>query len=253
MKIELNDKVVLVTGASRGIGAAIALQMGRSGATVALHANNGISKVESLAEICGNGSRAFQANLADVDSVKALFDQVMATFGRMDVIVNNAGIAIESPMTEEDDDWLAKWEATLKVNLTAVGLLCKKAITHFIDDKRSGIIINISSRAAFRGDTADYVAYAASKGGVVALTKSLARAYGKNDITAFGIAPGFTRTDMAQDFIDAYGEDYVIDDLALNELTEPDDIAKTAVFLASGLAKHATGTTIDINAGSYVR
>ena len=85
------------------------------------------------------------------------------------------------------------------------------------------------------------------------LTKSLARAYGKENITVFGVAPGFTRTDMAQDFIDTYGENYVVDDLALSELTEPKDIAQMVAFLASGLAKHATGTTIDINAGSYVR
>ncbi|MEM6526357.1 MAG: SDR family oxidoreductase, partial [Bacteroidota bacterium] len=116
-----------------------------------------------------------------------------------------------------------------------------------------GIIINISSRAARRGDTSDYLAYAASKGGLEAITKSIARAYGKKGITAFGVAPGFTRTDMAQDFIKAYGEDYVLNDLSLPELTEPKDIAQTVVFLASGLARHATGTTIDINAGSYVR
>lgn len=253
MKIELKNKIVLVTGASRGIGEAIALAMAKSGATVALHANYNISKAEALATTCGNNSKAFQADLSKTGDVQRLFDEVIATYGKMDIIVNNAGIAIESDMAEDDNGWLSDWEKTLSTNLTAVGLLCKKSINHFIDNHISGIIINISSRAAFRGDTADYVAYAASKGGVAALTKSLARAYGKNDITAFGVAPGFTRTDMAQDFIDAYGEKYVIDDIALNELTEPEDIANTTVFLASGLAKHATGTTIDINAASYVR
>ena len=115
-----------------------------------------------------------------------------------------------------------------------------------------GRIVNISSRAAFRGDQPDYLAYAASKAGLVALTRSLARAYGKDGIVAFNVAPGFTRTEMAQDFIDQYGEDYAVSDIALTRLTEPKDIAPTLVFLASGLADHATGATIDINAASYV-
>ena len=117
----------------------------------------------------------------------------------------------------------------------------------------SGIIINISSRAAHRGDTPDYLAYAASKGGMESLTKSIARAYGKDNITAFGVAPGFTRTAMAKDFIDTYGEDCAVQDMALSKLTEPQDVAQIVLFLASGLGKHATGTTIDVNAGNYVR
>ena len=125
------------------------------------------------------------------------------------------------------------------------------AVAHF-QQHGGGRIINVASRAAFRGDTPDYMAYAASKGGLVALTRSLARGFGKDGICAFTLAPGFTRTDMAQDFIDAYGEDYATSDLALNTLTAPEDIAPTAVFLASGYADHATGATIDLNAGSYV-
>ncbi|WP_317129010.1 SDR family NAD(P)-dependent oxidoreductase [Mangrovivirga cuniculi] len=113
-------------------------------------------------------------------------------------------------------------------------------------------MINISSRAAYRGDTPDYLAYGASKGALVSLTKSIARAYGKDDIKAFEIAPGFTRTDMAQDFIDQYGENYALDDIALKNLTEPGDISPTIVFLLSGKADHLTGTSIDVNAGSYV-
>jgi NAD(P)-dependent dehydrogenase (short-subunit alcohol dehydrogenase family) len=112
-------------------------------------------------------------------------------------------------------------------------------------------LVNISSRAAFRGDTEDYLAYAASKGGVVSLTRSIARAFGKDNIKAFDLAPGFTHTEMAQVFIDKYGEDYVKDG-ALPNMTEPADIARMVVFLASGNADHATGTTIDMNAGSYV-
>lgn len=112
--------------------------------------------------------------------------------------------------------------------------------------------MNVASRAAFRGDTPEYLAYAASKAGMVALVRSIARGCGKDGIVAFTVAPGFTRTEMAQDFIDAYGEDYASRDMALQRMTEPEDIAPTIAFLLSGMADHATGATIDLNAGSYV-
>ena len=252
MTIDLSNKIVLVTGASRGIGAAIARSIGECGGTVAVHANANLDSARALSVEIGKNSQAFQADLGIMKEVEQLYQQVLKEYGRIDVLVNNAGIAMSAPIEEENSDWLENWNKTMTVNLTATALLCKMALPGFIQQE-DGIIINISSRAAFRGDQSEYLAYAASKGGMTALTKSIARAYGKQNITAFGVAPGFTRTDMAQDFIDTYGEGYVLNDLSLNELTEPKDIAQTVVFLASGLAKHATGTTIDINAGSYVR
>jgi len=252
MKIDLKDKVVLVTGASRGIGKAIAFSLSEAKATVAIHYNKNKAAAEELNEGLGSQSKTFQADLNNTNESKGLVKRVFDHYGKLDVVINNAGVAISSDLDSDDDKWLADWNKTMNVNILALGLICKKAIEVF-KKQEHGIIINISSRAAFRGDTADYLAYAASKGGVVALTKSIARAYGKNGITAFSVAPGFTKTEMAQDFIDAYGEGFATNDLALSELTRPEDIAPTVVFLASGLAKHATGTTIDINAGSYVR
>lgn len=113
-------------------------------------------------------------------------------------------------------------------------------------------MVHISSRAAFRGDTTAYMAYAASKGGMVSLSRSIARGYGKQGIKSFVVAPGFIQTDMAQQFIDVYGEQFVLDDLALDTLTQPKDLAPTVIFLLSGWMDHATGCTIDVNAGSYV-
>ncbi|MEO1051233.1 MAG: SDR family oxidoreductase [Bacteroidota bacterium] len=251
MHIDLSGKSILVTGASRGIGAAIARGMAHAGGRVAIHFNNSVSVAESLAKEIGNSSQAFKANLADSTETTLLFQQVKEAFGQIDVLVNNAGIAISSPVKSAEQTWLEDWNKTIDVNLSASALLCKLAIGHF-QEGQGGTIINISSRAAFRGDTEDYLAYAASKGGMVALTRSIARAFGKDGILAYNVAPGFTRTAMAQDFIDQYGEDYAVNDIALQQLTEPSDIAPTVVFLASGLAKHATGATIDINAGSYV-
>jgi NAD(P)-dependent dehydrogenase (short-subunit alcohol dehydrogenase family) len=177
---------------------------------------------------------------------------VEAAFGRVDVLVNNAGVAIGSPLQSSDIRWADDWDTTLAVNLRASALLSRAAVSHF-QRNGGGRIVTVASRAAFRGDAPDYLAYAASKAGQVALTRSIARAFGQDGITAFVVAPGFTRTEMAQDFIDRYGPEVALRDNALGRFTEPEDIAPTVVFLASGLADHATGTTIDINAASYVR
>lgn len=252
MQIDLSGQSVLVTGASRGIGAAIARRLGQSGARVAVHYGKGKQEANALAQAIGNGSEAFGADLASAEECGRLWNTVEARFGVIHALVNNAGIAIGSPLASPSEGWVADWNQTLAVNLTATGVLSRAAIAHF-QKQHNGRIVNIASRAAFRGDTPDYLAYAASKGGMVALTRSIARGFGKQGIKAFVLAPGFTRTEMAQLFIDQYGEAYALSDIALERLTEPDDIAPTVVFLLSGLADHATGSTIDLNAASYVR
>jgi len=251
MYINLSGLTILVTGASKGIGKAIATRLAEAGATVAIHYNTNLNKAEMLAQSVGNESKAFQADFSKPEEVIKLFNKVIEEYDTIDVLVNNAGIAISTEFNIGEKEWLADWTQTMMVNLNATGLLCKKAIEHF-QKNRNGRVINITSRAAFRGDTPEYMAYAASKGGVVALTRSIARAYGKDGIKAFNIAPGFTRTDMAEEFIKAYGEERAMQDIALDKLTEPKDIAPMVTFLASGMADHATGCTIDINAASYV-
>ena len=251
MKINLSDQKVLVTGASRGIGRAIAERLAASGAKVAIHYHRNAKAAQEVADRCGPEATLFQADLNDTRETLQLFEQVVAHFGRLTALVNNAGISIGAAVEDDDAAFSDTWSRTMLVNLHATGLLCKKAINHFCDGP-GGRIVNIASRAAFRGDTADYLAYAASKGGVVSLTRSIARAYGKQHIKAFVVAPGFVRTDMAEDFIQQYGEGFVLNDLALPTLTQPQDIAPTVAFLLSGLADHSTGCTIDINGGSYV-
>ena len=251
MNIDLTGRNVLVTGASRGIGRALAVALAASGATVGVHYHRNREAAEALAETLGRGARAFGADLADTAACERLFDDTLAAFGRLDVLVNNAGIALKMPPDAPTEQWSADWDRTMAVNLKATEHLCRRAIGHF-RAHGGGRIINVASRAAFRGDTPDYMAYAASKGGVVALTRSIARGFGKDGVVAFILAPGWVRTDMAEAFIDAHGEAPVLNELALNRLTEPEDVAPIVVLLASGLADHATGTTIDINAGSYV-
>jgi 3-oxoacyl-[acyl-carrier protein] reductase len=250
MNIDLTGKRILVTGASRGIGKAIAEQLLRSGATVLAHYNRQAGQFSDLSKAESARLIVLQANLTEADETMGLFKAAI-TDGGIDVLINNAGIALETDPEGPIEEFIASWQQTMAVNLQATALLCNQAVEHF-KSRGGGIIINISSRAAFRGDTAKYLAYAASKGGVVALTRSIARAYGKQNIIAFNIAPGFVKTDMANDFIGIYGEEYVKDDIALPELTEPGDLAPLVTLLASGLANHATGGTFDVNAGSYV-
>jgi NAD(P)-dependent dehydrogenase (short-subunit alcohol dehydrogenase family) len=251
--MDLSDQTLLITGASRGIGRAIARTCADAGATVAVHYGRSEDAAREVADACGNGSAPVQADLADLEATDALFGAVVDRFGTVDGLVNNAGVAVSAPFDASSDRWAEAWTQTMTVNLRAPEILCRHAVRHFQSrTPPGGRIVNVASRAAFRGDTPDYTSYASSKAGLVALTKSLARAFGGDDITAFSIAPGFTRTDMAQDFIDTYGEAHATSDLALNRLTEPEDIAPTVAFLLSGNADHATGTTIDLNAGSYV-
>lgn len=251
MRIDYEGRVVLVTGASRGIGAALARGFAEAGARVALHYGSAYGPAKTLAEEIGPAAELFQADLADAEGCATLWSDVVERYGKVSALVNNAGVAIGSPPEGETWRWLADWERTMAVNTTAPAILCRAAVAHF-QGHGGGRIVNITSRAAFRGDTPDYLAYAASKGALVALTRSIARGYGKDGITAFNVAPGFTRTEMAQDFIDQYGQDYAMQGAALPEMTRPEDIAPMVVLLASGLADHATGATVDVNAGSYV-
>ena len=252
MKIDLSKRTILVTGANSGIGYAIAKQLLESNASVALHYNSKSDGVKELHKQFPNQSEIFEADFNDSDSVINLFDDILSWKDSLDILINNAGTSIMNSVDLDDKEWINNWNTIMNINLLATGILSKKALQHF-KNNNGGRIINIASRAAFRGDTPDYLAYAASKAGMVALIKSIARGFGKDGITAFSIAPGFTRTAMAQKSIDKYGEDFVVKDIALNQLTEPKDIAPIVTLICSGEFDHGTGSNIDINAGSYVR
>lgn len=248
----LTNKNILVTGGSKGIGRSIVNFLLENKAKVGIHYNRGGASVEKVFQKYPDQAFPFQYNLEQLDSIPSFMDGVIQKMGHIDVLVNNAGIAHSSDISGPDDEWINTWNKTMNVNLNAAGFLSKKVIQHFIDSGNGGKIINISSRAAFRGDTEEYIDYAASKAGMVALTRSIARAFGKKGIVAFTIAPGFVQTEMAQQFFNQYGKDLALNQIALNKLTNPEDVAPFVGFLASGLADHATGGTFDINAGSYV-
>ncbi len=251
--INLTGKVALVTGGGGGIGAAIVRKVAELGGDVVLHDVRIDGKAAELQKELGAAHCHLVAgDLSQVGAAQDIWAKGQAWKGRIDVLVNNAGIYESADIDHAFDAWSKSWARTLQVNLVAPGDFCREALRHY-RAKGGGIIINLASRAAFRGDDADYMHYAASKGGVVAMTRTIARHFGKQGITAFAIAPGFVRTNLNKDFFDKYGVAAAAETVPLGEIAEPEDIANTVAFLASGLAKHATGTTIDINGASYVR
>lgn len=253
MQINLANITILLTGASDGIGKALAEQLMASGARVALHYNKNKDSAEALAKrFFETKSAAFQADLNDLTQTKLLFEEVESAFSKIDVIVHNAGVFLQHDISQNLDEWMETWQRTLTINLTSVGLLTKLGIEHFRKNG-GGRFVYIASRAAFRGETQEYLAYAASKGGMLSLARSVARSFGKDNIKAFSVAPGFTRTAMAEQFIADYGEDRMLSEIALPKLTEPNDIAPLVTLLCSGLMDHATGSTLDVNAGSHIR
>lgn len=252
-RIDLSEQKILITGASKGIGRAVAEYCIEMGAQVALHFNSNKKAAFELQQSCSHGSKAYQADLSNPSEVINLLHEVQSDFGKIDAIVLNAGVFLEHSTDLATEDWFAVWKKTMSINLDAVGLLTKLGIDHFKMESGGGRFVYIGSRATFRGETEEYLGYAASKGGLTSLARSVARSFGKQNIKSFIVSPGFTRTQMAEQFIDTYGEERVLEEIALNELTKPKDIAPLVAMLCSGLMDHATGATIDINAGSHIR
>ena len=242
---------VLITGASRGIGSAAAGQLLQQNYRV-----TGVARSSPFPGEFADTTRfsGVHADLSDLDEVKRQIKPLFQQGGEdvPQIVVNNAGIIPEHSFELDDAEWETIYEKTLTVNLRAPSRICKWAINRWIEDRIPGIIINVSSRAAYRGETEPFSAYAASKSGLVAYTKTLARAFGKHNIVAYSIAPGFIDTDMAAGTIQAYGEEYLTQGIALNELTPPEQIVNLISTLASGSLRHMTGATLHLNGGSYM-
>ncbi len=234
----------LLTGSSRGIGKSIRDLLLDNGYEV-------IGTSRSTINHSFNNYKHKACDLSKEQEVQKL-KQIFSEESIPEVLINNAGIFLEAQFEDSDDDWMEKWDRTQQVNLRSVALITKWAINAWKERGIEGRIINIASRAGVRGDTGEYAAYAASKAGMIAFTKSIARSFGKEGITAYSIAPGFVETDMAIDSIEVYGEEYLTKDLALNSIAPPEQIAELALLLASRKLTHATGQTFHVNSGSYL-
>ena len=233
---------VFVTGSTRGIGAAIREQLKAKGARVIGHGTTAAGEEQLGAGFIrpGRGGTLWSEALERLD-------------GRIDVLINNAGIYEPISIGESQETWAAAWQRTLQVNLQAAADLCRLAVGHFRSRAGGGRIVNVASRAAYRGDSPEHWHYAAAKAGLVAVTKSIARGFAEESIYAFAVAPGFTMTGMAEDYLASRGGEKLLNDIPLRRVNEPAEVANVVVYLALEAPAAMTGAILDINGASYVR
>lgn len=233
---------VLVTGSSRGIGRAIVEALRARGMRVIGHATYAWD------------DDTLVADLAEPSAPQRLWQMALERAGgQIDALVNNAGIFAANPLDSSDIAWLDGWEDTLRINLTASAQLSRFAVRHWLERQAHGRLIHIASRAGHRGDSPDHWHYAASKGGMLALHKTIARAYAGNGILSFAVAPGFVDTSMADDYLASRGGDGILADIPLGRVAKPDEIAAIAAFCTLDAPASMTGAVLDANGASYVR
>jgi 3-oxoacyl-[acyl-carrier protein] reductase len=247
------DRAVLVTGASRGIGRAIAQAFAGQGDRVAVHYRDSAGLAAGvLAGLPGRGHAVVQADLTDPDAVRRMVDGAREALGGLDVLVNNAGVFTPHPITEMSyEQWQAAWRQTLGVNLVGAANATWCAVQHMAR-QGSGRIINVSSRGAFRGEPGQ-PAYGASKAGLNAFGQSLARALAPHGIAVATVAPGFVATDMAADHLDGPAGEEIRAQSPFRRVAEADEIAAAVLYLASPQAEWASGAILDLNGASYLR
>jgi 3-oxoacyl-[acyl-carrier protein] reductase len=247
----LNDKVVLITGASRGIGAATAIRFAEQGTHLALNYVSHEADASDVATRCrAHGIRAItiQGDVSRFDDVRAVFDRTLDEFGRVDIVVANAGIWTGAAVDELAE---SKWQQTIDVNLKGVYACCHFA-AKLMKPQGSGCIVTVSSTAGQRGE-AFHSHYAASKGGIISLTKSLASELGPHGINVNCVAPGWVDTDMSANPLRKRRElEKIVEGIPLKRVATADDIAGPILFLASDLARHITGEVINVNGGSVL-
>ena len=226
---------ILVTGGSRGIGAAIVDEL--SDDNVLVHATS-----------------SADGDLSDPAVPSQIWEAAMEQMGgRIDILINNAGVFEPNPIESSDIEWLDGWERTMAINLTASAQLCRLAVLHWLERGQEGRIINVASRAGHRGDSPLHWHYAASKGGMLAMTKTIARGYASKQIYAFAICPGFTMTGMADDYLASRGGDKLLADIPLGRVAMPEEVATMIRFCALEAPPSMTGAVLDVNGASYVR
>src|SRR5690242_10146091 len=237
---------ILITGASRGIGGAAYTLLKKSGHKVVGHSTKGSDSL-----IAGD--------LTDPKAPRNIWDTALAELDdRIDVLVNNAGIYEGVADNVSDDEWHGAWHRTMTINLQAAADLSRLAVSHFLDrggakDGITGRIVNVSSRAAFRGDSPQHWHYAASKAAMVAMTRTIARGYASDGILCFAVAPGFTVSEMTTEYLEGRGGAQIVADIPLGRVASTDEIAEVIRWLSVDAPASATGSIIDANGASYVR
>ncbi len=243
----------MVTGASRGIGRAIANAFANKGDRVAVHYGSSAELAQDVVdELAGGGHMSVQADMGDAPAVRAAVDSVAAQLGRLDVLVNNAGVFLpHPPMVTSYDEWREAWSRTLAVNLQGAANATFSAIPHLVA-AGGGAVVNVSSRGAFRGEP-NCPAYGASKAGLNAFGQSMAVALAPYDIRVAMVAPGFVQTEMAREVLDGPTGDAVRNQSPFGRVAMPEEVAAAVLWLASDEARFSSGTVIDVNGASYLR
>jgi NAD(P)-dependent dehydrogenase (short-subunit alcohol dehydrogenase family) len=253
---DLTGKVVLVTGASKGIGAEIASAIGRAGADLIAHYGADRAGAEhSTKSLNPDRVKLIGADLKDKAAVDRLWNEGLAWRKRIDVVINNAAVMrIAGGIEDTDANWDQVWDEALQVNVLAPVRLMRHAVRHYLE-KGGGTLITISSWAAQRGPgNPALIAYASSKGAVLSATKTIARNYASKNVLAYVIAPGVVQTQMSEQAAAAAGGVAAFTaSLAMGEWVPPSDIGNLAAFLASGTCRHLSGATLDVNGASYIR
>ena len=251
--MKFNNKIVLITGGSRGIGKAIAIAFAERGAKVAItYKKNAATADETLTQLKGSGHMAIKADVKNPEKTRKLINEVVKNYDRLDIVVNNAGIHHFHPIDKVSyQDWQDNWELTLQTNLVGPANICYCAAQYMIL-QGSGRIINISSRGAFRGEP-DQPAYGASKAGLNAMSQSLAQSLAPHNIFVGVVAPGFVETDLTKEILDGPLGDDIRKQSPLKRVAKPEEVARAVLFLASEGSEFMTGAILDINGASYLR
>ena len=251
--MDFTGQIVLVTGASRGIGRAIAIGFAERGAKVIVHYNrNEDAARQTLDELDGNGHMVAQAELGDADGIRDMVDAVVNRMGTIDILVNNAGVYLDHPLADVTyEEWQDKWVHILNTNLIGAANMIY-CVSQYMMRKGGGRIVNVSSRGAFRGEpTAP--AYGASKAGMNSMGQSLAKALAPHNIFIGTVAPGFVETDMARGHLEGASGEAIRNQSPLRRVAKPEEVAYATLFLASKGSEFMTGTIIDVNGASYLR
>jgi NAD(P)-dependent dehydrogenase (short-subunit alcohol dehydrogenase family) len=251
--MDFTNKIVLITGASRGIGRACARQFAEHGARVAVHYHqNRDAAQQTLASLPGRLHLVVQADAADAQAAERMVNTVISEMGGLHVLVNNAAIYEDHPLKQVDyTQWQDSWRRTLDANLLGPANIAYCAARHMMQHG-GGRIVNVSSRGAFRGEP-DAPAYGAAKAGLNALTQSLATALAPHNIAVTAVAPGWVETDMATAYLAGPNGDAIRKQSPLGRVARPEEVAYTILFLASDGAEFLTGAIVDINGASYLR
>jgi len=249
MSGDFKERVVLVTGGSRGIGRACALAFGRRGATVVLtYVGNEAAAKEAvgLVEAAGGKAKAVKLNVADTQASSDVVDGIVKEFGKLDVLVNNAGVAIDGlVMRLKDEDWDTQLDTNLKGAFALIWVACRAMMK-----QRKGAIVNLSSVVGEMGN-AGQAAYSASKAGLIGLTKSIARELSSRNIRVNAVTPGFIETDMTS-HLPEEAKKRMLEAISLCRLGRAEEVAEAAVFLASDAASYVTGEVLKVNGGMYM-